>query len=189
MNEDLIQNIFGLSENSFAEWKKLFTLKTFQPDEIVIKAGLKNKSEYFILDGFCRSFVYNPDGEEITLSFYKRADVLSPHIIRTKNNISLLNYQALTELKIVEFEAEKFLNLMIHNLEIREFGNSVLKNELVQKTEREIALASHTASERLQKFREDYGILENLIPHPIIASYLGITNVSLSRLRGQSKNK
>ena len=39
------------------------------------------------------------------------------------------------------------------------------------------------AKERLIEFRNKYKILENLIPHTDIASYLGITNISLSRLR------
>lgn len=76
---------------------------------------------------------------------------------------------------------------MINNLEIRDWGNSILKEELIKKTDKEISLASYTAKERLLQFREEYAILENLIPHPIIASYLGITNISLSRLRSDIK--
>jgi hypothetical protein len=72
---------------------------------------------------------------------------------------------------------------MVQDLEIREFGNTVLRNELKKKVEKEIGLASLTAKERLIQFRKDYPFLENLIPHPYIASFLGITNVSLSRLR------
>ena len=94
-----------------------------------------------------------------------------------------MNFQALTDLEVIEFDATLFLNLMIENIEIRNLGNAILLNELISKTEKEMALASHTARERLIQFRNDFGILENLIPHPVIASYLGITNVSLSRLR------
>ena len=79
--------------------------------------------------------------------------------------------------------AYEFEELMINNLEIRRFGNAVLRNELTRKVDKEIGLASLTAKERLLKFREQYPMLENLIPHTDIASYLGITNISLSRLR------
>ncbi len=84
---------------------------------------------------------------------------------------------------MIEFDADQFLNLMIEDIEIRNWGNAILLNELILKTEKEMALASQTAKERLIRFRNEFGILENLIAHPIIASYLGITNVSLSRLR------
>ena len=76
-----------------------------------------------------------------------------------------------------------FRTILINNLEIRRFGNTVLRNELARKVDKEIGSASLSAKERLLKFREEYPLLENLIPHTHIASYLGITNISLSRLR------
>ncbi len=79
--------------------------------------------------------------------------------------------------------AKEFESLMIENMEIRHFGNTVLQNELISKVDKEIGLASMTAKERLIEFRKKYRLLENLIPHTDIASYLGITNISLSRLR------
>lgn len=75
---------------------------------------------------------------------------------------------------------------MVVNLEIRAWGNEVLKHELALKVKREIQLASLNAKGRLLKFREQFPLLENLVPHPAIASYLGITNVSLSRLRKET---
>lgn len=181
----LFDRIFPLSADSFSELETIFNFISVKKDEVFIKIDEKNNSEYFIVAGYVRSFLLNPDGEEITLSFYKSGTALSPHITRTKQNKSLLNFHALTDLDLIEFKADRFLNMMIENLEIRNLGNAILLNELILKTEKEMALASLTAKERLTIFRNDFGILENLIAHPIIASYLGITNVSLSRLRNE----
>jgi CRP-like cAMP-binding protein len=109
--------------------------------------------------------------------------ILSPHTTRTIKGFSSLNFQALTDAKLAELDASEFESLMVENLEIREFGNTVLRQELGKKVDKEISLASLTAKERLLKFREQYPLLENLIPHNDIATYLGITNISLSRLR------
>ena len=183
--KELFNKILPLSEVSFSKLKTIFNSVSIKKDEVFIKINQKNNSEYFIETGFARSFLVNPEGEEITLSFYKSGNALSPHITRTKLNKSLLNFQALTSVELIEFDADQFLNLMIENLEIRNLGNAILLNELISKTEKEMALASLTAKERLIGFRSEFGILENLIAHPIIASYLGITNVSLSRLRNE----
>ncbi|MBK7571172.1 MAG: Crp/Fnr family transcriptional regulator [Bacteroidetes bacterium] len=183
--KELFNKILPLSEVSFSKLKTIFNSVSIKKDEVFIKIDQKNNSEYFIETGFARSFLVNPEGEEITLSFYKSGNALSPHITRTKLNKSLLNFQALTSVGLIEFDADQFLNLMIENLEIRNLGNAILLNELISKTEKEMALASLTAKERLIGFRSEFGILENLIAHPIISSYLGITNVSLSRLRNE----
>lgn len=184
LTNDSLSTLLPLSHKSLSDLQSIIHYRKIKKDEVFIKTGKKNTSEYIIAIGFCRSFLFSPEGDEITLSFYKAKDVIPPHLIRTKDDVSLFNFQALTDVEVIEFNASVFLSLMIENLEIREYGNSILKNELIKKTEREIALASLTAKERLMKFREEYAILENLIPHPMIASYLGITNVSLSRLRG-----
>ncbi len=185
LTKDFFVDILPLSDKSFSELKNIFNSVSIDKDEVFIKIGKKNHSEYLIVKGFCRSFLVNPDGEEITISFFKNRSALSPHLIRSRDEISLLNFQALTDIELIEFDANLFRSLMIENMEIRNLGNTILLNELISKTEKEIALASFTARERLIKFRSEYAILENLIPHPFIASYLGITNVSLSRLRSE----
>ncbi|MEZ5059145.1 MAG: Crp/Fnr family transcriptional regulator [Saprospiraceae bacterium] len=148
-----------------------------------IKKGKPDSFEYFLLEGVVRSYVINPDGEEITLSLFQGPDVISPHSTRTASNQSLINYQTLTEVHLAAIDAEIFVQLMIDHLPIRDFGNGVLRKELMNKIKREIYLASVPAKERLLQLRNDFAGLENMIPHPIIASYLGITNISLSRLR------
>ncbi len=184
-----LRSIIPLSGASFEALQELFVYRSIPQNEVFVETGRRSYLEYFIIDGYCRSFLLNPEGDDITLAFFKKHGALSPHITRTKNNISLINFQALTNLELVEFKAEQFLSLMIQNTEIRDFGNTILKNELMQKTAKEIGLASLPAKERLSIFREEYGELENLIPHPLIASYLGITNVSLSRLRSDMNSR
>ena len=148
-----------------------------------MKKGNAKTTNIFLLDGICRSYVLNPEGEEITIAFFKPGTVLSPWVTRTVHEISNLNFQALTDIHVGILDASRFLDLMVEHLDIREFGNMVLKLELKSKVEKEIRHASLTAKERLLKFREEYALLENLVPHTTIATYLGITNISLSRLR------
>jgi CRP-like cAMP-binding protein len=157
--------------------------ESYKKGETFIQRNKRNEKEYFILSGVCKSYLINPEGDEITISLFTENSVLSPFQIRTSKGISNLNFKALTDLELASIDAKEFEWMMINNLEIRNFGNTVLRNELSQKVEKEIGLASLTAKERLLKFREQFPMLENLIPHTDIASYLGVTNISLSRLR------
>ena len=181
--KNIIDGIFPISEKSFQAIDDLLKVETFEKGETFIQRNKRNEKEYFVLSGVCKSYLLSPDGEEITISLFTENNILSPQSIRTSKNISNLNFKALTNLELVSMNAKDFESLMIENMEIRHFGNTVLQNELISKVEKEIGLASMTAKERLIEFRKKYHLLENLIPHTDIASYLGITNISLSRLR------
>nr|WP_321412285.1 Crp/Fnr family transcriptional regulator [uncultured Carboxylicivirga sp.] len=181
--KNIINKISPISDKSFQEIECLLKFETFEKGETFIQRNKRNEKEYFILSGVCKSYLINPDGDEITISLFTENSILSPYQIRTTKNISNLYFKALTNLELASISAKEFENLMIENIEIRNFANTVLQNELISKVEKEIGLASFTAKERLIEFRQKHKGLENLIPHTDIASYLGITNISLSRLR------
>jgi len=180
---EIVDSIYPVSGHSLKQIIDLIEYEEFKKGTCFIEKGTHNYYEYFLLDGVCRSFVLNPDGEEISIAFFNPKTVLSPFVTRTVQGISNLNFEAFTDLKVGMMDASRFLNLMVEHLDAREFGNMVLKMELQKKVEKEIGHASLTAKERLLKFREQYPLFENLVPHTTIASYLGITNISLSRLR------
>ena len=179
----IINKVSPVSEGSLDLVSDLIVIEVYEKGDVFIDRGKKNNKEYFVFEGICRSFLLSPEGEEVTISFFLEGSILSPNKTRTANQISHLNFQALTKLTVASLNADKFEQLMINHIDIREFGNMVLQNELLAKVEKEIGLASLNAKERLILFREKHHFLENLITHVDIASYLGITNISLSRLR------
>ncbi|MCV9385852.1 Crp/Fnr family transcriptional regulator [Reichenbachiella ulvae] len=183
--KSIINDTFPISDTAFRLIEKHLDYQHLEKNTDFIVRGRKNNLEYFILNGICKSFVLNPDGKEITISFFMTQSILSPRQIRTTADRSNLSFRSLTDLEIATIPADTFENLMIENLEIRNFANTVLQQELIRKVQKEIGLASLTAKERLLAFRQDYPGLENFIPHSDIASYLGITNISLSRLRSE----
>lgn len=179
----LVDKVSPVSDASLDLISDLILVEVYEKGDVFIDRGKRNNKEYFVYEGVCRSFLLNPEGEEVTISYFLEGSVLSPNKTRTANQISHLNFQALTNLIVASMDADKFEQLMIDHIDIREFGNKVLQLELLTKVEKEIALASLNGREKLLLFREKYRFLENLISHADIASYLGITNISLSRLR------
>jgi CRP-like cAMP-binding protein len=172
-----------MSAVSVAAIENLVEYREYKKGVTFIERDKHNTKEYFVIEGICKSYLLSPDGEDITISFFIQHSILSPYTTRTIKGVSTLNFQALTPVRLAELDASAFENLMVENLEIREFGNTVLRQELYKKVDKEISLASLTAKERLLKFREQFPHLENQISHHDIATYLGITNISLSRLR------
>lgn len=168
----------NLTQKSRAAFAALCVEKTLAGGSVFLKPHKPDQSEYFLLSGIARTFLLNTEGDDITLYFFEDNTVLPPYVTRTEKGKSLLYCEALTDCTFEKINAKAFESLMIENLEIREFGNSVLRQELLIKVKKEVRMASWTAKARLEQFRKDFTMLENHVPHPMIASYLGITNVS-----------
>jgi len=183
----IIDKFRPVSQPSLSLMEELFIEEEVKKNDTFITKDQRINKEYFLLSGICKSFVVSPEGEEITLAFYTDESILAPHFTRTRSGISSVNFRALTDCRLVSMDARAFEQLMIDHVDIRDFGNAVLHNELITKVDKEIGLASLTAKERLADFRVRFKSLENYVPHTDIASYLGITNISLSRLRKDLK--
>lgn len=182
----IINSVTSISDKSIWKLNELVDYINVKKGELITSVGQKNNLEYFIIDGICKSFLNTPNGESVTISLFMSNSIISPCTTRIQEGKSIINIQALTDGEIATIDAAALEKLMIEDLEIREFGNSVLRNELMAKVEKEIALASLKGKDRLLLLRKNYPNIENYIPHADIASYLGITTVSLSRLRTKS---
>lgn len=182
----IIQSVTPISEKSMEKIIDITKYIYFKKGELIASVGQKNALEYFVTDGICKSFLTTHEGEDVTISFFMSTSIISPSTTRNEEGKSLINIRALTDVELVTINASEFEKLMVENLEIRDFGNSVLRNELMAKVQKEIALASLKGKDRLSFLRKNYPNIENQIPHADIASYLGITTISLSRLRTQS---
>lgn len=158
-------------------------IKFYPKNSIISSADKKNYQEYFLIEGVLHRFNVNEKGENVTTGFYIGNTVLTPHFARTIKSKSIFSLEALTEVKVAEIPVATLDNLRFTNEEYKLFGQKIIEEELSKNIITDIAYRSSNAKERLFLLRQDYPNLENLIPHHIIASYLGITNVSFSRLR------
>jgi CRP-like cAMP-binding protein len=182
----IINSVAAMSANALSRIQDLVQYIPFEKGELIAEVGQRNRSEYFVIEGICKSFLPSPEGEEVTLSFFVSNSIISPYTARHIDGKSIINIRALTHVEAAVIDAEEFEKLMIDDLEIRHFGNAALRNELMEKVQKEIGMASLLGKSRLQNLRSKYPNIENQIPHADIASYLGITTISVSRLRSQS---
>ena len=92
----------------------------------------------------------------------------------------------LSESEIAVNDSDKLTELMVEDEEIRDWGNMVMRQELQRMMAKEWGLAALSAQEKLEWFRSDFPDGEATFPHIHIASYLGITPVTLSRVRARA---
>jgi CRP-like cAMP-binding protein len=144
-----------------------------------------NGFEYFQLDGIAHRYNADEDGQSVTTGIFMGPGVITPHFARTQNNISIFSLQALTDCTYLTFPSGHWIQLSEAHSQVRLLGRAIVEQEFKRNLNFEVLFRSHQAKERLLWFREHYAGLENSIPHTVIASYLGITPVSFSRLRNE----
>lgn len=149
----------------------------------LFEAGRENRYEYLLLSGLLRSFIMDVKGKEVTVAFHQGPGVVTPWLARSEDARSLVTCEALQASHLVRFPAAALVELMVRDETSRRWGNRVLQTELVRRTRREWSLAAEPAARRLKRFRDEYPDVEQAVSAMIVASYLGITPVSLSRLR------
>ncbi|MBN1117777.1 MAG: Crp/Fnr family transcriptional regulator [Bacteroidales bacterium] len=170
------------------EWhlvEELLHVRTLQKNEILVSEGQHYYKEIYIEKGILRGYYLTPKQGDVNVVFFMDNDVTSPAFTRNANGKHLINYQALESTIIYEFDAMEFSNLIRTKNWVNKFAYAISERELKRISNREKSLLTRTAEERYFDFRNEYPGLENRISQIQIASYLGITPVSLSRIRAK----
>ncbi|MES2949029.1 MAG: Crp/Fnr family transcriptional regulator [Pseudomonadota bacterium] len=179
------QLIAPVDASAFAPLLRDMRVVQLKPQDVLLRVGDTPPMECFVLDGVLRSWLGDAQGRAVTLDFYLGPCAMTPAIARSRAGQSRIHCEALTAARVVLFEAEALSRTMMADIAMARWGDAVLTQELVRRVDRELALATQPAKERLLSLRSDKPGLEEVVPQHHLASYLGMTPVSLSRLRGQ----
>ncbi|MDJ1483200.1 Crp/Fnr family transcriptional regulator [Cytophagaceae bacterium YF14B1] len=147
-------------------------------------------NEYLFLDtGFMRAFAHNTEGNEVTTNFYAQNQVVF-EVSSFFNRIpSRENIQALTNCSGWYITYEQ-VNKLFHSIpEFREFGRSMLVQGFSALKIRMLSMITDTAEERYTKLLHTNPEIFQNASLKTIASYLGITDTSLSRIRKEFSRK
>jgi CRP-like cAMP-binding protein len=184
---DIAERIAPLDRAAFERVLGAMRCEDFGPGELVIATGERDPGEYFVLGGILKTFVGDAQGREVTLAFHAGPCTLMPSITRVASDRSRVSCVAMTACRVAGFPTVALMECMGASPAVQQWGDTVLRAELVRRADREWALAALPAAERLLQFRRDHPGLEDAVAHHHIASYLGVTPVTLSRVRAQMR--
>jgi len=178
-----IRNAAPLTIERAAFLAEQFTYKEIPKGKLLIKIGRVADEYMFLESGFMRSYLYDTEGNEITLDFYSANQVVFEVASFFQRIPSQENFEAMTDCtgKVLSFEK---LNKLFHDLpEFREFGRAILVKGFTAFKLRTLSLINKTAEERYKLLMESNPEIFHHAQLKHIASYLGITDTSLSRIR------
>ncbi|SHH83365.1 Crp/Fnr family transcriptional regulator [Flavobacterium defluvii] len=152
-------------------------------DEYFSEAGKVSQQVGFVLNGVLRVCYYNNKGEEITKYFIDENNLVVDFESFENEIPSTVYVQAAADTKIMVFPRKNWKELSNIIVGWDAIVHKIVSRALMQKVERRSPLISEDAKTRYLKFLEIYPNIVNRVPLSFVASYLGITQSSLSRIR------
>jgi len=152
-------------------------------DDFYWEAGKAVKQIGFLTDGVLRVYYYNNKGGEITRYF-----IDEDHLILSGNAIDEIYrpseyLSAITDCKLIVFTKQDWKEISETIIDWDNIVQKIVAKYHSEKVARRSELISQNATERYRDFIEKFPTLVNRVPLSYIASYLGITQSSLSRIR------
>lgn len=190
--EELIKKIkttLQLSSEAEAYFKSISTVRSVAKGDILIRQGDAVDRIFFVNEGCLRSYCIDKHGKEHTLQFAVKDWWISDYIAIHSIEPATLTVECLSDATVIEFDSKKINDIYTRFPEFEPFQRRNLERHIVSLQKRILNQLQLSAAERYELFLSQYGNIEQFAPNYHIASYLGITQESLSRIRVQKSKK
>lgn len=159
----------------------------FKKNEVLIEKGKIANYYFFLEEGFCRSYSIDLDGNDITTKFFSSQDIVIDWHSYFLKKPSRETIHAITQTKCWKISFSDFMKLF-HIEAFREVGRTRLINNYFELKNHSVSLIADQAKERYLNLMKDKPSIVQNVPLKYIATYLGITDTSLSRIRKEISN-
>lgn len=152
----------------------------------ILGAGKTETNIFFIGKGIVRAYI-PVDGKEVTFWIGKEGSTIVSLKSYVNNQQGYESMELMEDSELYLLKRKDLYALFEEDIHIANWGRKFAESEFLQTEERLISLLFTTASERYMKLIQDNPELLQRMPLECLASYLGITPVSLSRIRAKLK--
>ncbi|MBI5354186.1 MAG: Crp/Fnr family transcriptional regulator [Chloroflexi bacterium] len=186
--KSLIAFLRSITDIPNAEVEKVlgvFRVSKLQKNRFLVSAGEVPTTLAFVISGILRLYYISDSGFEFTKSFCVEGDMVAAYTALLNNEPSNLFIQALEDSELLIANYEEYQSVTAKSSYWQKVNQNIAERLFMKKEKRESSLLLDDAQIRYIKFRNEYPGLESRIKQRLIASYLGITPVTLSRIRAR----
>ena len=181
---DKMNSLYPISDETIQILKENTVLCHFPKRHQLIEADKFCKSAYFIEEGATRSF-WLVNGEEITTSFSCEGGIVFSMDDLYYNRMSEEFVETLENVVTYKISLDDLLHLFRTNIELANWGRIIHQNEYRRLHRSHKDRLTLSAKERYEEFKRQFPHIYQRVQLGYVASYLGITLPTLSRLRAQ----
>lgn len=188
---DLIENIkayIPLTDQETTFLKELVEKRVFHKNDIIFSEGKVSDEIYFVTKGCVRLF-YNVDGNDKTAFFYTEGKFICAGESYTYNVPAIENYQAIEQTEIFVFTKSKIEILLKKVPKFEIIARIATENELITCQKMIASFVTKSPEERYIDLINTQAELFQRVPQQYIASFLGVSPETLSRIKSRVYKK
>ncbi len=166
--------------------KKIFEaheLISFNKGDFLLQKEQVSDAYFCVKEGLVRSYVYDFNGNDITTGFIGENEIAIDVVSLFMRVPGVENFQALTNIECYKIDLERFQELYHSIKGLNEWGRAWMSESLFRLKQRSVSMITDSAVERYKILQNTQPEVVKYAPLKYIASYLGITDTSLSRIR------
>lgn len=184
-----LEVITPLTDTAWVAVAALLQRRRISPGEHLLRAGEKALRVAFIESGLVREYYLDDAGRESTRRFCHEGELCGSLVDLLQGGPASVSIQALEPCLIWELDWAGFDALTEIHPCLMKLMRRVAEGLYVRKTQREFDMLTLPAAERYRRFVQAYPALDARLPRHMVASYLGITPVHLSRICVADKSR
>jgi len=184
-----LSKILGVPIDNLDFCSSHYEIKNVKKNEIILREGEISDCTFFVEKGLLRMYSIDKAGKEHVIQFAPENWIISDTTSQLLNEKSRFYIEAIEESTIVVTREGFFESLSKIYPDVAEKNQRLMFNHIKNLQNRVNALISTTAEERYMDFLKKYPNLMLRAPQWMVASYLGITPESLSRVRKELAKK
>jgi len=163
--------------------------KTYEKKELLIEEGSTKTEMFFIREGLVRCYIINEKGDEITFGLIAENHILANADMILYEQKSRFYYEALEKTKTFSIDHRVVEKIVESNPKLEKNRKFIFQKMFKTMIERVESFVLLNPEERYLDYIEKNPTLINRVPDKYIANVLGITPVSLSRIRARIVSK
>jgi CRP-like cAMP-binding protein len=177
-----IERITPLTDTEFEYVLSHFTSKKTRKHQFLIQEGDLVHQEFFVLKGCLKAYSVDEEGKEHILQFAIEDWWISDFEAYNRHTPATLHVDCIEDCEVLSLTYENREKLCAEMHKMEHFFRKISHAGYVALQQRILCLLSSTAKERYDRLLEQYPHLFQRVPKSVIASYLGVSRETLSRL-------
>lgn len=175
-----------LSPEGIDKVKSILSEVHYPKGHLLIGANKYERDAYIIKKGIIRSYIIK-DGKDISFWFARECDIISSSVGYALGKKGYENYELLEDSILYHIDVNRLKEFYKTDLEIANWSRSITELEAIKAEQRFLSYMFTPPLERYLDLLENDAELLQRVPLKDIASYIGISAVSLSRIRARIK--